>query len=455
MLSPAESIISAGERAARGIQQPPKINNPRLGGGTLRWAEERRRQREVIGVQSAQQQPSYALSVVAALMKEGGSSLDQGQGDKENENVTSILSKKQDAPNSRMETHVDVDVLVGSENTTEAGMREFETKMGLYVASDNDTDDSSKEGELEILKQNHSPQNLALNFDSDDMSSDGSSEGNGWNCSFDKSVTKKGMATADDPIMKALQKAKSQEELPQFRSSLIDRGDTLVSVDLLGEVESPSEQEQPKVIRNPNRFFHDLDRRLATKVLPPLDDNIVGCSDFTTASSSLMGVSNIDKEVGPVCSKTGESRPPSPPNFRSFAAAGDKLAWFRSVAAPHIQHVTRNVVAKIKERTAEEAPAKSPKSGRDGPFSKIHRTSLLGHGEDTAKDEYRTAESSSFLKDEEQAELDRLHASASVDLVTMFSTALQRKSKFIFIGFTLILAFFVYFYSMHLTEDLT
>ena len=125
------------------------------------------------------------------------------------------------------------------------------------------------------------------------------------------------------------------------------------------------------------------------------------------------------------------------------------LSWVKNVASPQFENFHRQVMTKVSEveaskRVDEEPPQQGPMIGpRFTPRS----------GDNAVEEKINKTTSAAFLADDDMAELERIRMRNSPSKVALFVQAIAGNPRLAFIGVTLFLAVFAYFWSRHKSVD--
>jgi hypothetical protein len=142
----------------------------------------------------------------------------------------------------------------------------------------------------------------------------------------------------------------------------------------------------------------------------------------------------------------------STPNYRIHdrnGTAGEEpinalkvgLAWVKNVAAPQLEAVSKQLLTRISEpelRNKNTPDHSSIRGFVNGQHRPIRRDS---------KDDIMISTSTSVLSANDMAELERIRVRSSTSKLQALTKACDH--RFVFIGLTLVIALFVYFYSRH------
>jgi hypothetical protein len=123
------------------------------------------------------------------------------------------------------------------------------------------------------------------------------------------------------------------------------------------------------------------------------------------------------------------------------------LAWVRNVASPQLEVMSKLLITKATE------PGLSNKSSLDRPS----RGPMIGPRH-TLRDDYEdekiiTSTSSAFLSAQDMAELEMIRIRNSTSKLQALLHTCIENPRFVFIGVTLVVALFTYFYSRHRSVD--
>jgi len=119
------------------------------------------------------------------------------------------------------------------------------------------------------------------------------------------------------------------------------------------------------------------------------------------------------------------------------------LAWVRNVAAPQLEAVSKQILTRISEpelRNKSTPDHPSIRGRVNGPQHPLRRDS---------NDDIMTSTSTSVLSANEMAELERIRMRSSTSKLQLLTKACIDNYRCVFIGLTLVIALFVYFYSRH------
>lgn len=119
------------------------------------------------------------------------------------------------------------------------------------------------------------------------------------------------------------------------------------------------------------------------------------------------------------------------------------LAWVRNVAAPQLEAVSKQILTRISEpelRNKSTPDHPSIRGRVNGPQHPLRRDS---------NDDIMTSTSTSVLSANDMAELERIRMRSSTSKLQLLTKACIDNYRFVFIGLTLVIALFVYFYSRH------
>mmetsp|Transcript_26208 Transcript_26208/g.77522 ORF Transcript_26208/g.77522 Transcript_26208/m.77522 type:complete len:686 (-) Transcript_26208:383-2440(-) len=416
MLSPADSLIGAGERVARSKAKKSPVSPDDDYQGSRQWLERRKKERESQQQNGSAIKQPYVMSIVAALLEESGDIKKFGAGNQCSESSTVSADRR----------YGEWEKTMGIDESTRA----FEAKMGLEVNHDDECDEENVDKSRSSQEAPDNIGGLLFHFDSDEDSSDGCMDS-----TRSLNVGGKMKIKGRDPTLDANGKDRPLTNVLSPPSMLQPDSHESVKVD-------SGEQKKKK---DPNRFFDELDRRLAAPVPP-------SHHDIDRTGSCISDAYINDEESGLTGSESSEVPQPPTPGFRSFVASTNKLGWLRNVAAPHVQSVARNVADKIQERRkGESAPLTRTRVDESVPKSRrMSQSSPLG---DYEADYAQNVSSNSVLATSEQAELERLRQNAVLDPVSALMSYASENSRFAFVAFTMVLAGFVYFYTRKRTED--
>lgn len=117
------------------------------------------------------------------------------------------------------------------------------------------------------------------------------------------------------------------------------------------------------------------------------------------------------------------------------------LAWVKNVAAPQLEAVSKQLLTRISEpelRNKNTPDHSSIRGFVNGQHRPIRRDS---------KDDIMISTSTSVLSANDMAELERIRVRSSTSKLQALTKACDH--RFVFIGLTLVIALFVYFYSRH------
>jgi len=119
------------------------------------------------------------------------------------------------------------------------------------------------------------------------------------------------------------------------------------------------------------------------------------------------------------------------------------LAWVRNVAAPQLEAVSKQILTRFSEpelRNKSTPDHPSIRGRVNGPQHPLRRDS---------NDDIMTSTSTSVLSANDMAELERIRMRSSTSKLQLLTKACIDNYRFVFIGLTLVIALFVYFYSRH------
>ena len=134
-----------------------------------------------------------------------------------------------------------------------------------------------------------------------------------------------------------------------------------------------------------------------------------------------------------------------PPRRTAGEETGSALvSWIRGVASPQLESVSRQIMTKVSPKAGQSHQMKSPMIGPR-------------HIPPTAKNDIETeritvASSAAFLADEDMAQLERMRSSPSSKVIALIQACFDNP-RLAFIGVTLLLALFAYFFSRHRSVD--
>lgn len=123
------------------------------------------------------------------------------------------------------------------------------------------------------------------------------------------------------------------------------------------------------------------------------------------------------------------------------------LAWVRNVASPQLEAISKQLLTKAAE------PGLSNKSNLDRPRSGPMIGPRHTLRDDSVEEEIITSTSSAFLSARDMAELEMIGIRNSTSKVQALLQTCIENPRFVFIGLTLVLALFTYFYSRHRSVD--
>jgi hypothetical protein len=123
------------------------------------------------------------------------------------------------------------------------------------------------------------------------------------------------------------------------------------------------------------------------------------------------------------------------------------LAWVRNVASPQLEAISKQLLTKAAE------PGLSNKSNLDRPRSGPMIGPRHTLRDDSEEEEIITSTSSAFLSARDMAELEMIGMRNSTSKLQALQQTCIENSRFVFIGLTLVLALFAYFYSRHRSVD--
>ena len=120
------------------------------------------------------------------------------------------------------------------------------------------------------------------------------------------------------------------------------------------------------------------------------------------------------------------------------------VSWIRGVASPQLESVSRQIMTKVSPKAGQSHQMKSPMIGPR-------------HIPPTAKNDIEperitVASSAAFLADEDMAQLERMRSSPSSKVIALIHACFDNP-RLAFIGVTLLLALFAYFFSRHRSVD--
>jgi hypothetical protein len=113
------------------------------------------------------------------------------------------------------------------------------------------------------------------------------------------------------------------------------------------------------------------------------------------------------------------------------------LAWVRNIASPKLQAISKQLLMKISEPELHSRPMIGPQ----------HLTNK------SDEEEIMTSTSAAFLSAQDMAELERIRMRNSTSKLLPLLQSCSENPRFAFIGVTLVLAVFAYFYSRHRSLD--
>ena len=123
------------------------------------------------------------------------------------------------------------------------------------------------------------------------------------------------------------------------------------------------------------------------------------------------------------------------------------LAWMRNVASPQLEAISKQLLTKAVE------PGLSNKSNLDCPRSGPMIGPRHNLRDDSEEEEIITSTSSAFLSARDMAELEMIGMRNSTSKLQALLQTCNENPRFVFIGLTLVLALFAYFYSRHGSVD--
>mmetsp|Transcript_25027 Transcript_25027/g.45319 ORF Transcript_25027/g.45319 Transcript_25027/m.45319 type:complete len:567 (-) Transcript_25027:93-1793(-) len=237
--------------------------------------------------------------------------------------------------------------------------------------------------------------------------------------------------------MKTNSRKIEEKPVPTAANSLKDNGtknNVSDSTYVAAETEKkPTRKKEKK--KNPHRFMSDLDRRLSSL---PLEDAIE-----VTAR-------NPDEEM--VILKTPKSIA-SQATHTSISSKSPFVSFFNDVASPGLQSLSENIASRLNVHEPIGI-TRNPQKG--GFFTRINsnRFNMIDTtvSSSTNHDHHsNVVVSDALLADEELAALSRMRRDAfqNSDLVIVIRAYAERNRQFIFIGFTMLLATLVYYYTRH------
>mmetsp|Transcript_9842 Transcript_9842/g.16435 ORF Transcript_9842/g.16435 Transcript_9842/m.16435 type:complete len:257 (-) Transcript_9842:38-808(-) len=179
--------------------------------------------------------------------------------------------------------------------------------------------------------------------------------------------------------------------------------------------------------KNPHRFMDDVRIAMAEE----------DASDMVFVESQQQQQHQEDQPQ-----KSSQELPPWP-------------GWVKSLAASPVGHLLNKPIVRPSPSLDETKPTTATTS-RLGPLSRYREAIMAGRykaeeDDDDDDDDFHVVVSASVMGDEERAELDRMRRAThqSANVLSMITNMIQQHPHYSFIGFTLLLSFFAYFYSRH------
>ena len=123
------------------------------------------------------------------------------------------------------------------------------------------------------------------------------------------------------------------------------------------------------------------------------------------------------------------------------------LAWVRNVASPQLEAISKQLLTKAAE------PGSSNKSNLHRPSRGPTIGPRLTIRDDFEEEEIITSTSSAFLSAQDMAELKMIGMRNSTSKLQALLQTCIENPRFVFIGLTLVLAVFTFFYSRHRSVD--